>query len=191
MMRCNFVPILVLACTLVVGCVMNNAVTSRQAAREFAPDPGSTLSVFTAREPGGTVLFLGTWHSFSEANPQLPDIARLFSEFAPTVVLIEGGAWDIEPTASAAIKSGGEMGFATYLADKAKVPTKTFEPAFADEIAHVLTLHNPQDAKLYYALREVSQMRAQDSSQSMDAHESPAHQRRVNAASIDINLDEC
>lgn len=162
---------LALGCASLLGCAANlvaEPVAAPVATRGFVPSPGSTLSVLTRREADAVLLFLGTTHSFSQANPQLPDIERLLAEFAPTVILIEGGEWTVEATREAAIKQGGEMGFATFLANARGLKPKTFEPNFSDEIAHVLKLASAEDVKLYYALRMVPQFRAQLSAQAMD-----------------------
>jgi hypothetical protein len=68
------------------------------------PAPESGLSALTVTRGSSTLLDLGTQHTMDPSNKQIAEIRRLFAQFQPTVVLIEGGDRIAEASEVTAIK---------------------------------------------------------------------------------------
>lgn len=154
----------IFAGVLAFGCAVapsTQGTVTNSAEPNFAPAAGSGLSVYSDPGKSSSLLFLGTSHTFEETNPQILDIERLFHKFRPSIVLVEGGDWQVAATRKDAIRLGGEMGLVTYLAAENGTKAQSLEPRFEDEVSFVLAAYDPLDVKLYYALRMVSQFRRQ------------------------------
>jgi hypothetical protein len=132
------------------------------AAEDYRPSRRSGMSAFQSPHANPRLLFLGTYHSFDANDPQHAEVERLFNEFKPTWVLLEGGNWPVAASRTEAITQYGEMGWTRLLADRSGITTATFEPRMSDEIATVLKQHPAEDVKLYYTLRWVPQFEATD-----------------------------
>ncbi len=131
-------------------------------AEDFRAARGSSLAVFASPKVNPVLLFLGTYHSFEPGDPQHAEIERLFTKFAPTLVINEGGDWPVAESRDAAITRYGEMGWTRMLAARAGVEAISFEPSMGDEIATVLQEFPAEDVKLYYTLRWVPQFNVTD-----------------------------
>jgi hypothetical protein len=156
----------IFAGVLAFGCVVapsTQEIATKTAEPNFAPTAGSGLSVYSDPGKSSSLLFLGTSHTFDETNPQILDIERLFHKFRPSIVLVEGGDWQVAATKKSAIRLGGEMGLVTYLAAENGTKAQSLEPRFEDEVSFVLAAYQPLDVKLFYSLRMVSQFRRQQS----------------------------
>ncbi len=114
------------------------------------------------------VLFLGTSHTYDPEDPQLAIIAKFLIDFKPTIIVVEGGEWPIAANKEQAVRRYGEFGFTRFLASKANIKSRTFEPAADAELAEVLKKFTPTDAKLYYALRMVPGFVGAEGAQTID-----------------------
>ena len=61
-----------------------------------------------------------------------------------------------------------EPGFLRFLAGRDQVPVATFEPPFDDEVDYALKTYSPQQVKVFYALRQVSEARVAAGSAQLD-----------------------
>jgi hypothetical protein len=164
------VSMTVLATSVLLGCGTTQqdiTPTVVQEKMDLSPDKNSGLSTFSQQRASYSLLFLGTRHTFDAKDPQVADIKRLFFKFRPTLVLIEGGDWDVAANEEAAVRAGGEMSFARYLSSTLGVKAVSLEPNFDEEIAAMLQSHKAVDVKLYYALRMISQFRRQQAAISL------------------------
>lgn len=114
------------------------------------------LSVFHLEGKGGALLYLGTVHTGDPRNPQLDDIADLWSRFEPTLVLNEGRDPGLKfASREEAVRAFGEMGWARYLSAERKVPARSFDPPFAAEVDEIAGRFAATDAKCFYLARMV------------------------------------
>lgn len=105
---------------------------------------------------GGALLFIGTRHTSDAKDPQLDEIARLWSLFSPTLVLNEGGNPRLPfDSREEAVQRFGEMGFVRWMATQRGVTAFSADPSWSDEIAFVSGRHSPKLAKVFYAIRAV------------------------------------
>lgn len=121
-------------------------------AEEFNRDGGGVIYV---EKKKGAVLFLGTRHTYNPEDPQIESIENFVKDYKPTIIVLEGGNWPIAANKEQAVRRHSEFGFTQFLASKANIKTRTFEPPEEDELAEVLKQFTATDAKLYYALRMV------------------------------------
>lgn len=96
----------------------------------------------------GRLLFYGAEHTVEPKNPQVGDIENRWAAFQPTTY--------------------GEAGLVRFLAGRDQVPVATFEPPFDEEIAYLLRTYTPQQLKVFYVLRQVTEERSRQASTSVD-----------------------
>lgn len=120
------------------------------------------VSTLYKEKKSSALLYLGIRHTFDSTDPQIALIEKFFTEFRPTLVLIEGGNWPIAASKSDAIKLYGEMGFTRFLAATGKIESRSFDPHDSTQITEALKYHSPEDVKLYFLLRMVPQFRARE-----------------------------
>lgn len=116
----------------------------------------------------GALLFYGAEHTGNPKNPQIADIERRWKEYHPTVAYNEGGDPPTLDDAEAAVRQYAEPGFLRFLAGRDHVPVATFEPSFDDEVTFALKMYSPQQVKVFYALRQVTESRVATGSTSLD-----------------------
>jgi hypothetical protein len=116
----------------------------------------------------GALLFYGAEHTGDPKNLQIADIERRWGTFHPTFAYNEGGDPPTLDDAASAVKRYAEPGFLRYLAGRDHVPVATFEPSFDDEVSYALKRYSPQQVKMFYALRQVTEARVAAGSTSLD-----------------------
>ncbi len=101
----------------------------------------------------GEVYILGIDHTKDPNNPQIDTISRIWDEFQPDVVLVEGRLGFLFSWLQDPVKNYGESGKAVYLAKKDDVEVYTWEPQKQDEVKLMLKNFSPEKVALFYSLR--------------------------------------
>jgi hypothetical protein len=116
----------------------------------------------------GAFLFYGAEHTVDPQNAQVADIESRWAAFQPTVAYNEGGNPPTFEDLKAEVREYGEAGLVRFLAGRDEVPVATFEPSFDEEIAYLLKTYTPQQLKVFYALRQVTEERSREATTSVD-----------------------
>jgi hypothetical protein len=116
----------------------------------------------------GMLLFYGVEHTVDPKNSQVDDIEKRWAAFRPTVAYNEGGNPPTVEDVGESVQTYGEAGLVRFLAGRDQVPIATFEPPFDEEIAYLLKAYTPQQLKVFYALRQVTEERSRQASTSVD-----------------------
>ncbi len=80
------------------------------------------------------LYYFGSKHSYDQSLPQFDELRTFFNEFVlktkdkQRIVLVEGGNWPLGKDEEESITEYGEMGFITYLANKANIEKVCPEP---------------------------------------------------------------
>lgn len=98
-------------------------------------------------------IVFGSEHTKDPNDSQLSTMKRMWTEFKPTVALVEARLsflfrWFSDPT-----ERFGESGFVYDLAKDDDIPTYTWEPPFEKEIAYMLKQFPQKRVALFYVLR--------------------------------------
>ena len=88
--------------------------------------------------------------------------------FQPTVAYNEGGNPPTWEDLGESVRSYGEAGLVRFLAGRDEVPVATLEPPFDEEVAYLLKTYTPQQLKVFYVLRQVTEERAREGNTSVD-----------------------
>ncbi|QJR14741.1 hypothetical protein [Usitatibacter palustris] len=159
-------------CALAVGALVLASCADTSPVHQAAPPCCQTQlpTLHIEQGSGGALLYIGTRHTADPTDPQIEEIARLAREFRPTLVLNEGGNPPVSGLTARddVVRSFGEMGFARWIASQAKLPANSVDPEWADEIAHVVSKHSPQVAKVFYAVRAVPGFRRNQDTASIE-----------------------
>lgn len=105
----------------------------------------------------GPLLFLGTSHTNSVDDPQIPEIRHHIASFDADIVLVEGGTWPGFQNPTEAIASFGELAYAASVARSLGRRVEDADPSIVSEHAHTLSVHGADRTRLYYVLRMVPQ----------------------------------
>jgi hypothetical protein len=116
----------------------------------------------------GMLLLYGAEHTVDPKNPQVADIENRWAAFQPTVAYNEGGNPPTFEDFREAVQTYGEAGFVRSLAGRDQVPVATFEPPFDEEVAYLLKTFTPQQLKVFYALRQVTEERSRKATSSLE-----------------------
>jgi hypothetical protein len=108
---------------------------------------------------GGRLVYIGARHSNDPTDPQFLDIKKAWDDLRPTVAFYEGAGIQMWSTTEQAIREAGEPGLVQFLAEKDSIRSISLEPSEQDEATYLLTKFNPEQVKLFYTLRVVSEMR--------------------------------
>lgn len=108
---------------------------------------------------GGALHAFGVRHSDDPADPQFAAIEEAYRSFRPTVVFYEGPARPTPEMADETIRTYGESGYARWLAARDGVPVARLEPNPADEFHAVAEALGPEQAALFFVLREAARLR--------------------------------
>ncbi len=101
----------------------------------------------------GLTLVVGLRHTNDPEDPQIAELRRRFSAFAPTLVLVEGRlGWHFGGAASL-LQRFGESGEAVTLAVTAGVPYASMEPDAAAEVIDAVEAFGPAKTLAFYTLR--------------------------------------
>jgi hypothetical protein len=101
----------------------------------------------------GAVLLYGSEHTKDPADYQVGDIEMRFSQFNPSVVLVESRLGFFIQGIQHPVKAYGEMGWAFALARKNRIPVYTWEIPRQREIEFVRVEFPQEQVALYYILR--------------------------------------
>jgi len=159
-------PVLLLAFTAVAW--PQTAEQSILTYKQYASIQHKSPYVLEFKAGAGSLLFYGAEHTGDPKDPQIADIERRWAAFHPTFAYNEGGDPPTVADADSAVKQYAEPGFLRYLAGRDHVPVATFEPSFDDEVSYALTKYSPQQVKIFYALRQVTEARVAAGSTSLD-----------------------
>jgi hypothetical protein len=127
-----------------------------------------TPYILEFKTSSGMLLFYGAEHTVDPTNPEIADIEARFAHFQPDVAYNEGGNPPTLEDVTNAVREYGEPGFVRSLAGRERVPVATFEPPFDDEVGYLLRANTPQQVKIFYALRQVTEERSRQASTSVD-----------------------
>ena len=117
-----------------------------------------TPYIYQLENQNKKLLILGSEHTNDPKNSQFNDFKKLFLEFKPEVVYVEGG-WDKSdqiPKESLAIQKG-EMAFIVFLAQKNNVKIESWEPGMKNEIEHLIKKYSKEELFAHFILRTVRQ----------------------------------
>ncbi|MBX3388983.1 MAG: hypothetical protein KF691_05960 [Phycisphaeraceae bacterium] len=109
--------------------------------------------VFRARVAGGEALVFGAEHTKDPECKQIAEMRRLFKEFSPTVVLVEGRPGSPIAGLGDPVRQFGEAGMALSLARSSGIPTWSWEPTRDDETSAMLNRFPKERVALFYILR--------------------------------------
>lgn len=109
--------------------------------------------VYHLKGEKGAVYVVGIDHTKEVNDPQIDSIDKIWQEFKPDVVLVEGRlgflfSWFQDP-----VKSYGESGKTISLAKKDRVDFYTWEPEKQDEVNLMLKKFSPEKVAFFYSLR--------------------------------------
>lgn len=107
----------------------------------------------------GALYYYGASHSDDPSHPQFDEIERAYDGFQPTVVFYEGPARPIAATWEETIGRYGESGFLRFLAERDGLAIERLEPDPVAEMQYVLQSFTPEEAMLFYVLREAARLR--------------------------------
>ena len=124
--------------------------------------------VLEFKTDSGALLFFGAEHTVDPQNPQIADIEKRWAVFKATVAYNEGGNPPTFNDLREAVRAYGEAGLVRFLAGRDQVPVGTFEPPFDEEVAYLLKTYTPQQLKVFYALRQVTEERSREAPSSVD-----------------------
>jgi hypothetical protein len=116
----------------------------------------------------GALLLYGAEHTGNPKDPQIADMKQRWATFHPTVAYNEGGNPPTLDDAGDAVQHYAEPGFLRFLAGRDQIPVATFEPPFDDEVAYAVKTYSPQQVKVFYALRQVTEARVATGSTPLD-----------------------
>src|SRR5713101_9186249 len=116
----------------------------------------------------GMLLLYGAEHTVDPKNPQVADIENRWAAFQPTVAYNEGGNPPTFEDFREAVQTYGEAGLVRSLAGRDQVAVATFEPPFDEEVAYLLKTYTPQQLKVFYALRQVTEERSRKATSSLE-----------------------
>ena len=102
---------------------------------------------------GGALLLYGSEHTQNPKNPQIADIQERWTNFRPTVALVESRLGFFVQGLQNPIEEYGEMGWVFSLAKKDKVSVYTWEVPREREIQYVLNQYPKEQVTLFYILR--------------------------------------
>lgn len=108
---------------------------------------------------GGALYYFGAAHSDDPGDPQFAAIEAAFAAFDPTVVFYEGPERPLRETREETIRDFGESGFVRHLAARGGLRVARLEPDPRAEIEYVLERFTPEQAGLFYVLRETARLR--------------------------------
>lgn len=122
-------------------------------------DPSWSLIIYAPN--GGAIYYFGAAHSDDPVDPQFAQIRSAFEDFDPTVVFYEGPERPLAETSEETIRQYGESGYVRFLADSGRVKIERLEPNPVEEMQYILQEFTPEQAMLFYVLREAARMREQ------------------------------
>lgn len=104
--------------------------------RQLDPS-GYLLHIVPTSSPAttGSLLFFGALHSKDPGHPQLAALRRAWTEFKPTVALVEGRMSFFVGSMTQGVRVFGEGAMVYSLAQDSGIPLYTLEPPLAVEIA--------------------------------------------------------
>jgi hypothetical protein len=108
---------------------------------------------------GARLVYFGVRHTFDPADTQLVAMQREFAGVKPTAVFFEGTSTRIDTSASDAVRTSGEPGFARFLARGAGVPSLSLEPPRDSEVGALLHQFSAEDLVMFYTLRPLEEAR--------------------------------
>lgn len=134
--------------------------TKNEQSKSYQPSANSGLSVWYKEHDGIGMLFFGTRHNFSPDSAQNAELARLFEQFAPTLLIVEGGSWPVAASKDEAVRRYGEMGLVTFSAAKRGIRVASFDADFHSELQALGQQFPAELVKTYYVARLVPQLKA-------------------------------
>ena len=131
---------------------------SQQSARESRKRP---FLLHLLAGNGAQLTYFGVRHTYDPADTQFVSLQREFGALKPTILFYEGtgGATRTPETADDAVRADGEPGLARFHARGAGVPSRSLEPARADEVAALLKRFSADELAMFYALRPMMELR--------------------------------
>jgi hypothetical protein len=117
----------------------------------------------------GALLYFGAQHTFDPKDAHIAEIEKRWKEFRPTVAYNEGGDPSVSKTVEETVSRSGEAGLVRFFAVRNKISAFSLEPSRADEAAMLLKTYTPEQVKVFYALRPVSQFRKRKNDETIEA----------------------
>jgi len=125
--------------------------------------------LFRSELGDGELLYFGSRHSYAPEDPQLSRIEELWGRFEPTLAFNEGGHPPVEPSRAEAIRRHGEAGLVRFLAARDNVPVTTLDPSQAQEVAWLERSYSPEQIKMFFVLRAVSQFAVREGTEGLES----------------------
>ena len=107
----------------------------------------------------GSLYYVGVTHTNAPQHPQFDQIEEDFYRIQPTIVFYEGPERSLPTTRNSAIEKAGDPGLIRYLATQQQIPIAPLEPSRQAEINILLERFTPEQIKLFYVLRQVTELR--------------------------------
>jgi hypothetical protein len=98
-------------------------------------------------------------HTYDPDDVQFSWIDVSWNKLKPTMAFFEGTGSSVGNSRDNSIKTAGEPGLIRYLAARDGIPAVSLEPNIKDEVYYVLGKFSAEQAKLFYVLRQVAQLR--------------------------------
>lgn len=130
---------------LAVGCATTDAY-ARVGGRHLRLDSGAKQ-----------LLWFSGVHCSDPNHRMFDDIDREFRSFAPTCVLVEGGANVPSASREEAIVRGGEPRYVAFLGFEAGVPVFDLEPPLETQLAFLTAKYPKSDVLAMYLIRQLYQ----------------------------------
>lgn len=165
-LRCRSWLLVALSCTVLAN--GENSEQSILSYKQYSAIEHRNPYVLEFKSASGMLLFYGAEHTVDPQNAQVGDIENKWAGFKATVAYNEGGNPPIFDDLGAAVRAYGEAGLVRFLAGRDQTPVATFEPPFDKEVAYLLKTYTPQQLKVFYALRQVTEERSREAPTSVN-----------------------
>lgn len=126
---------------------------------EYKETQGENYLLKINHPRGGALLYFGAQHSDKPADEQFTEIKNAYIDFKPEIVFYEGPKRPLGKDEEETIRLFGESGFIRFLAAKDSIPVASLEPNPLNEFKYILKKFTPEQAVLFYVLREASRLR--------------------------------
>lgn len=146
----------------------------------------NSLSFFKFKRNNRILFWLGIQHSQDYTHPQFQELKSKWEDFLKLAqspfVIVENMMTEVYATEKESILKDGEVGFMSFLAKKASVPIKCFEPDRHEEMNLLAKQFGKEKTEYYYFGRAVAQWHSVIKSGDLEKYILPFLKRDENAA---------
>jgi hypothetical protein len=126
---------------------------------DFKESPDENYLLKLDYKKGGALLYFGAQHSADPKDEQFSEIKKAYLDFKPGIVFYEGSSCSVGKNEEETIRRFSEPGFIRFLALKDSIPAESLEPDRINEVKYILKKFTPEQAVLFYTLREASNLK--------------------------------